>query len=271
MRRERAKPRGARSSPTPWLLALLLLTIRPLAAAAQIGIAVEGRVVDAVSEQPIAQALVLAVTETGDTLFYSQTNETGLYFIPRQEPSTRYRIAVEALGFSREIGDVLTGEDDRQYWVIRLDPAPLAQEELVVEVERQDIGLRRLGFYERRDRRNAVFVDAEVMERTTVPTLGDVMRRNPGVSVTPLGEPYVSRTMGSTKGACLPAVFVDDALVRKGGDPVTLDRSLGSLEFVAPPPSQVAGMELYRGPSSVPPAYAGANATCGVLLIWTRR
>ena len=222
---------------------------------------------DAASEQPIAQALVLAVTESGDTLFYSQTNETGLYFMPRQEPGTRYRIAVEALGFSRQIGDVLTGEDEPQYWVIRLDPEPITREELVVEVERQDFGLRQLGFYQRRDRRNAVFVDVEVMERTTVPTLGDVLRRSPGIRVTTAGEPYSARS----DRACLSTVFVDDILVRKGGDPVPPGRALDLLEFVAPPPSQVAGMEFYHGGSSVPPAYAGTNTSCGVLLVWTRR
>lgn len=258
------------------LLAVCLLSVVPRSSHAQIGIAVEGRVVDAVSEQPIAQALVLAVTERGDTLFYSQTNDTGLYFIPRQERATRYRIVVEALGFSREIGDVLNGDDEQQYWIIHLDPAPIAQDELIVEVERQNIGLRGIGFYERRNRRNAVFIDAETMERSTVPTLGDILRRSPGISVTSLGEPYLSRTMGvmngSTQRSCLPAVYVDDVLVRTGGLPVPERRDLGSsLEFVAPPPSQVSGMEVYKGASSVPPQYAGNNTTCGVLVIWTWR
>lgn len=257
------------------LIPLLILALAPRSADAQIGIAVEGRVVDAVSEQPIGQALVLAVAEQGDTLFFSQTNETGLYFIPRQERATRFRIVVEALGFSREIGEVLNGDDEQQYWIIHLDPAPIAQDELIVEVERQNIGLRGIGFYERRNRRNAVFVDAEVMERTTVPMLGDILRRNPGISVTPDGEPYLSRTMGimngSTQRACLPAVYVDDVLARTGGLPVPTGRSMDALEFVAPPPSQVSGMEFYRGPSSVPPEYAGNNTTCGVLLIWTWR
>lgn len=258
---------GRRASTTVRSSLWALLTFAAATeAAAQIGIAVEGQVVDAVSEQPVAQALVLAITESGDTLFYSQTNETGLYFIPRQEPETRYRIAVEALGFSREIGDVLTGQDEPQYWVIRLDPEPITREELVVEVERQDFGLRQLGFYQRRDRRNAVFVDVAVMERTTVPTLGDVLRRSPGIRVTTVGEPYSTRS-----GACLPTVFVDDTLVRQGGDPVPPGRNPDLLEFVAPPPSQVAGMEFYHGGSSIPPAYAGTNTSCGVLLVWTRR
>lgn len=252
---------------------LLLLATCPSGAVAQIGVAVEGRVLDAATERPIAQAVVTAISETGDTLFYSQTNETGLYFIPQQESATRYRIAVEALGFTQEIGEVLSGADERQYWVIRLDPKPVEREGLIVEVERQTRGLRRFGFYDRRRIRAGIFVDEGEVDRLKTPFLGDIFRRSTGMRVTARGEPYSVRAQGTGvfQAPCLPTVWVDGALARAGGDPVPDRVTVESLEFIAPPPSQVAGMEFYHGGATVPAEFAGANSRCGVLVVWTKR
>lgn len=129
----------------------------------------------------------------------------------------------------------------------------------------------------RRDRRFGVFIDAPTMERTVVPPLGDVLRRSVGMTITPLGRAYSTRSFPASHidtgggGACLPAVFVDRTLVRRRGLQVSMDRYLYSLDYFAPPPSQVAGMEFYHGVSTVPVDYAGANAACYVVLIWSRR
>jgi hypothetical protein len=75
----------------------------------------------------------------------------------------------------------------------------------------------------------------------------------------------------NTAGACLPSVWVDDIKVRDGALPARLERNAQSLEVLAPPPSQIEGMEFYHGTASVPGAYAGIDARCGVLVLWTRR
>lgn len=257
-----------------------LAALIPSDGEAQIPTALEGRVVDAVSGSPVAQALVLAIDEAGDTLFQSQTSSLGDFFIPPQAPSARFRVVVDALGFNRQVADLIAGNDAPGYWTIRLDPQPVSAEGLVVEVEQQTMALRRVGFYDRRDRIQGVFIDQTEFEKTTAPTLGDILRRSSGVGVTPQGEPFSTRTTGNLSamglnsnrmGACLPAVYVDDVLVRKGGEPVSYDRNPQALEVVAPPPSQLEGMEFYHGTSSVPPAYAGIEARCGVLVLWTRR
>jgi hypothetical protein len=252
--------------------------LTPAGAASQT--ALEGLVIDDVTGGPVAQALVIAIGEAGDTLFQSQTSSLGAFFIPPQAPSARFRIVVDALGFNRQVADFIAGDDDPRYWTIRLDPQPVSAEGFIVEVEQQTMALRSVGFYERRESTNGVFVDQTVFEETTAPTLGDVLRRSSGVSVTPQGEPYSMRTMGnfnamrqntSTAGACLPAVYVDNIKVRDGGLPARPERNAQSLEVVAPPPSQIEGMEFYHGTSSVPGAYAGIDARCGVLVLWTRR
>jgi hypothetical protein len=34
-------------------------------------------------------------------------------------------------------------------------------------------------------------------------------------------------------------------------------------------PHEVAGIEVYRGPSEIPAEYQGADARCGAIVIWT--
>lgn len=256
------------------------IAMGPARVCGQVPTALEGRVVDALSGGPVAQAVVLAISEAGDTLFQSQTSSLGDFFIPPQRASARFRIVVDALGFNRQVADVMSGDDAPGYWTIRLDPQPVSAEGFVVEVEQQTMALRRVGFYDRRDRLRGIFIDQTEFEKTTSPTLGDMLRRSTGVSVTPQGEPYSMRTMGNfgalrensnSQGACLPAVYVDEIMVREGGQPASYERNQQSLDVIAPPPSQIEGMEFYHGASSVPAAFSGMEARCGVLVLWTRR
>jgi len=69
----------------------------------------------------------------------------------------------------------------------------------------------------------------------------------------------ISTRLHSTRGTptCPLAVYVD------GGS--TIDNDLEKLAV-----SNFAGIELYDGPSTVPPQYNKTNNLCGVLLLWTR-
>lgn len=37
-----------------------------------------------------------------------------------------------------------------------------------------------------------------------------------------------------------------------------------------PTPKTLAGIEVYAGPSTVPPQFSGMNRGCGVILVWTK-
>lgn len=66
-----------------------------------------------------------------------------------------------------------------------------------------------------------------------------------------------------------PAVDEDPEYwtIRLDPQPVSAEE----FEVIAPPPSQLEGMEFYHGTTSIPPAYAGIEARCGMLVVWTRR
>ena len=55
---------------------------------------------------------------------------------------------------------------------------------------------------------------------------------------------------------CMPEFIVDDQVMNDFG-PVT-------------PIRDIIALELYTGPAEVPGEYAGRNAGCGVVVIWTR-
>ena len=37
-----------------------------------------------------------------------------------------------------------------------------------------------------------------------------------------------------------------------------------------PPPRDLAGIEVYAGPATIPPQFNGYNRGCGVILVWTK-
>ena len=55
---------------------------------------------------------------------------------------------------------------------------------------------------------------------------------------------------------CLPEYVVDD----------NVDNSFGP----GIPVRDIEALEIYTGPADVPGEYAGRNAGCGVIVIWTR-
>ena len=66
------------------------------------------------------------------------------------------------------------------------------------------------------------------------------------------------RSEGFSGGGCDLNVYLDGTLVRGGG----VD------EFVLP--IEIAGIEVYAGPAQLPAEFAGSDARCGAVVIWTK-
>jgi hypothetical protein len=62
--------------------------------------------------------------------------------------------------------------------------------------------------------------------------------------------------MARAPGRCLPEYIVDDQVMNDFG--------------LLTPIRDVIGIEVYSGPADVPGEYAGRNAGCGVVVLWTR-
>ena len=71
-------------------------------------------------------------------------------------------------------------------------------------------------------------------------------------------------TLGGGAGDCYPFVVLDGQVIHRGGEfPANIDRIID--------PESVAGVEIFPSAIGVPIQFAGVDASCGVIMFWTRR
>jgi hypothetical protein len=154
---------------------------------------------------------------------------------------------------------------------------PIEVEPIEVVVERREVALEDVGFYERREEGFGEFIDLETIQRRGPTEMTDLFTSLPGAQMTfpdpnnPLERAIVFRggRMGRglrTGGAdhCYPSVVMDGTVVHRGGEsPAYIDYLID--------PRDVAGIEAFPSSMGVPVQYGGLDAACGVLVIWTRK
>ncbi len=120
--------------------------------------------------------------------------------------------------------------------------------------------------------------DRTQMERLNVSTLGEFLQTVPGLSVR---DPRSASTMQLTRnlvsfgGGNVPGVagsncqlgwFLDGRRIDIPGQSDPLTDALGG-----EPLDNLAGVEIFRGLSEMPPEFAAPDLRCGAIAIWTRR
>ena len=222
---------------------------------------VAGMVTDQVSGEPIAEVVVNVAVQGR----VATTSTTGRFTLPDLMPG-RYEVTFSHLGYQQrvdsvnvEIGRVSVVDVALSVEAIELDP-------IEVTVERQDVTLQGVGFYERESDGWGDFIDREQIELWAPMDLSNALMRFPGVRVVsdpsmPSRRFVMFRRAGET---CYPAVYIDDVMMHRGGDePAGIDDLVD--------PIAVAGVEVYQGQAGLPPQYWGLNSSCGVVLIWIRK
>ncbi|MGI9090178.1 MAG: carboxypeptidase regulatory-like domain-containing protein [Gemmatimonadaceae bacterium] len=118
------------------------------------------------------------------------------------------------------------------------------------------------GFLERQRNGMGRYVTAADIERHHIINTSDMLRRMAGVSVSRNGA--ILNARGTTSilnkdclGTPMP-VYLDGAIA--SGDDIDLI-----------PPSDIAGMEVYLGPATLPFELRGKTATCGAVVVWTKQ
>ena len=121
----------------------------------------------------------------------------------------------------------------------------------------------RLGEFE--DRRahsiGGHFITADEIYTRNPTGIGDMLASVPSLAVSgPFGNQTVSpMRVGSLNQRCAIQIFVDGMLFDE----------MGRLSNV-PTPSEIAGVEIYSGPTTIPLQYKRASSGCGIILIWTK-
>lgn len=186
-----------------------------------------------------------------------------------QVPKGQYLLVVRRIGYAPTSGviDVPAGD------TLRLAYTLVRSNNLLdtVRVRGERITMRMLDFEKRRQQGQGQFITQTEIERRGSLQTSDFLRYMRGVQVSVNttqafgGTQVFSRREGGGFDAnqqqqyCPMQVLLDGIILP----------SYFNLDLL-PPPKQIAGIEVYSGPASIPPQFSGADRRCGVVAVWTR-
>ncbi len=239
----------------PLLLAGLLLA-GPLHAQ---NATLRGRILDAVSGVPLVDATIAATT-TGASV---RTDSAGRYRIDGLKVGI-HRFLVSATGYNR--GSVTLAFAAREIMERDLELDPIGRELSSADSAKAQplptvsvaapptAGRRFTDFERRRATGRGQYLTRAQLEEGHYATLQDAMRPMRGVRYSCAGSSCLVQMARAPLG-CSPDYVVDERV----------DNTFGPLV----PVRDIQGIEVYTGASDVPGEFAGTNAGCGVIVIWT--
>jgi len=232
-----------------------------------------GRFVGRITDGESGNALGSVDVQIAAVFMGGVTNDAGRFDMPAVPPG-RYAVGFSSLGYATRIDTVEIVSGQTSDVTVRMSLDPLDIEPIEVIVERRELILEDVGFYQRRNIGFGEFIDRVAIEARNPFKMTDLFTGVPGaqiVAFSPLNRAVLLRggrlgsgLLSGGAGHCYPKVVLDGLVVHQGGDdPAQIDHLLG--------PDEVAGIEIFPSSIGVPVQYGGINASCGVIVIWTRR
>ena len=219
-----------------------------------------GRVTDGRTQQAMADVSVSLLDPDANVLLQTTTGPSGGFVLDVPRPG-EYYIRAERLSYTTVTDGIFLFESEAGDLSIALFmlPAPteIAGIDVRIRQEQQRRRLRSAGFYERAAAGFGRFIGPGDIERIPAFEFGDLLRGIPGVQFD--NETITFRGGGGVEGRCEPGVFIDG---------VQQVQTYGALLLTLP--SDVEGIEVYRGPAQTPLEWGGLNGSCGVILVWTK-
>jgi len=164
------------------------------------------------------------------------------------------RIGFEPRDVTMALGD---GRADSLSVVLTILPQTLPG---VTTEDDPAVQLRLSDFYRHRQNGMGSYFDRKQLEALRIDRISDALRRVPGIRVTSQGGRYQVR-VGRTSGLrdCPPDFWLDGIRAPY-------------LNVDDVPLRDVEALEVYKGPSSLPPELINrfGNPACGAVVIWTR-
>jgi len=251
----------------PRAIPILLLTLGcTLAAEAQNQATFAGTLVRRDSSPVVTAKIKLPILERTAT-----TDDSG-HFQISNVPAGKHQVMVWAPGaapVSLEV--VLLAGETYNMRIVLADDVQQLKEITVSAPKALDATGRRLeGFEQRRKRGMGVFLTTKDIERRNPRLLSDALVAINGIQLMTRGSGKVaiaSRGMapqayqgGKTAAPCILRLIVDGMAMPAGS----------SIDNISP--NEVAGMEIYAGPSSTPVelAHYQEDSWCGAILVWTK-
>ncbi len=197
-----------------------------------------------------------------------QTNSQGRFRF-NDVPAGQYLLIVRRIGFRPISSIIQVGVRDTLRLSFTMEPAIQTMDRVVVTEERRS--LRMIEFEKRREQGWGFFLTEEQITKRNLPVSADYLRLAPSISLAPTpnasGNPdlvAISKREGGSiygdgAGACAVQIVVDNV-------PMPPRFPLELL----PNPREIAGIEVYSGPATVPAQFNGLDRRCGMVLIWTK-
>ena len=179
-------------------------------------------------------------------------------------------VEARAVGYMTGRAQTTVRPDSAQQVDIVLGDSVTVLEPVTVEAGAYKPYLSVVGFEQRRRNATGHFLDTADVQRSGATRFEEIFRMVPGIRVRPNGTGYmveVGRSEGqllnpSAANYCPPAYFVDGVYL-----------PLPPLQTATMPivPEEILAIEVYSNLISAPPQYQRRSATCGVILVWTKR
>lgn len=237
-----------------WTLFGLLLAA-PAAQAQKNDARLSGTVIDKSSGAPLARVEIIAASNSRSVL----TDSAGT-FVFDSLPAGVVRFVVRAPGFPVTPLVVALVRGEQMERVVALDSttaAGSAQALPRVSVSAPATVDRRLVDFERRRLTGqGQYLTREQIDAANYDNLQDAMRNLRGVEVHCGGGAGCFIRMSRAPMSCNPEYIVDERVDPNFGPTI--------------PIKDIAALEVYTGASDVPGEFAGRNAGCGVIVIWTK-
>lgn len=210
----------------------------------------KGRVLDSETGQRIASVRVSFGRGT-PSLVADSIGEFSIVL-----PSGEEKVTVQALGYSPRTLTMFvpdTGSIARDF------PMDFTGDRLpavAVQARAEQLMPRYAEFEKRRQRAVGAFLRWDDMAKRNFGSVGDALRTVRGVRIQCDQQTFECYARMTRSPMCQPVWIID------GTEAQSFHENT--------PVRDVYGIEIYRGPGEIPGEYAGSNAACGVIVMWTK-
>jgi len=232
-------------------VALLAMVIGAEAGAAQA--ALRGRVIDSELGQALAGAVV-QIGRASSPLTAQLTTDTLGRFEARDLAAGTMQVTIQVIGYARGVFTVWLPGSGVVEQVFALDFTGHELPALVVEARAERLMPRYVAFEERRLRGMGAYFRWDDLK--AYGSVGDALRTVRGVRIQCNQQTFECFAVMARSPQCHPTWWIDGVEVHSFHENT--------------PIRDVYGIEVYRGAGEIPGEFAGSNAACGVIVVWTK-
>lgn len=231
------------------MTALLVVGLGPQAGAAQAPL--QGRVIDSETGHPLPDAIV--TIQPGPPPI---TTDTLGRFEAHDLVAGDAEVTIQLLGYATRVSMVHVPDSGAVDWVFALDFTGDRLPPVVVQARVAELMPRYLDFERRRERGLGAYFRWDELKDRSFGTVGDALRTVRGVRIHCNQQTYECYAVMARTPQCQPTWWID------GMEAHSFHENT--------PIRDIYGIEVYRGTGEIPGEFAGSNAMCGVIVMWTK-